>query len=224
MTFDTAGRGPASRGSRGRRGSRHPAEAAARSERKAAARQEELERDPEGVARELCLRLLTLQPRTRAQLREALRKRELPDDVAERVLDRLTDVRLVDDEAFADAWVQSRHAGRGLARRALSQELRQRGVAPETVSAAVEGLDAETEYETALALARRRARSSIGQPREVRLRRLAGLLARKGYPAGVATSVVRQVLGEEAAEMLDAAEADAGGPDSEFEADAPAGG
>src|SRR5690606_7567137 len=90
--------------------------------------------DPEAAAREICLRLLSASPRTRAQLADALRRKDIPDDVAERVLGRFTDVGLIDDEAFAQAWVQSRHTGRGLARRALAQELRHRGVADDTVT------------------------------------------------------------------------------------------
>ncbi|MFC7732812.1 regulatory protein RecX [Actinomadura keratinilytica] len=74
--------------------------------------------DPDGRvearAREICLRMLTAAPRTRAQLADALRRKKVPDEVAERVLGRFTDVGLIDDEAFAQAWVQSRHRGRGL--------------------------------------------------------------------------------------------------------------
>src|SRR6202020_3376559 len=76
--------------------------------------------DPEARARQVCLRLLTLAPRTRAQLADALRKRGIPDSVADEVLGRLADVGLIDDAAFARAWVESRHHSRGLAGRALS--------------------------------------------------------------------------------------------------------
>src|SRR5690348_9385137 len=88
--------------------------------------------DPVEVARALCLRLLTVAPRTRAQLAAALARRGVPAEAADAVLGRLTDVGLVDDQAFAAAWVSSRHLGRGLGRRALSAELRVRGVAGET--------------------------------------------------------------------------------------------
>lgn len=64
-------------------------------------------------ARAICLRLLTGTPRTRKQLADALRKREIPDDAAEEVLSRFEEVGLINDSAFADAWVESRHHGRG---------------------------------------------------------------------------------------------------------------
>jgi regulatory protein len=159
--------------------------------------------DPETVAREICLRLLTAMPRSRAQLADALRRKNVPDQVAERVLGRFADVGLIDDAAFSQAWVQSRHIGRGLARRALAAELRQRGVAAETVSAAVETLDSDQEETTARELIARRLAGTRGLDPAKRMRRLVGVLARKGYPAELAYRVVRETLAEEGAEVGD---------------------
>lgn len=146
------------------------------------------------MARTICLRLLTAAPRTRAQLAAALQRRNVPADAAEAVLDRLTGVGLVDDDAFAAAWVQSRHNGRGLSRRALAAELRQRGVPAATVEQAVETLDDEAEAIAARRLADRRLAATAGLPLDVRRRRALGILARKGYPAGLASRVVREAL------------------------------
>ncbi|WP_445528671.1 recombination regulator RecX [Streptomyces cyslabdanicus] len=148
-------------------------------------------------ARALCLRLLTGTPRTRKQLADALRKREIPDEAAEEVLSRFEEVGLIDDSAFADAWVESRHHGRGLARRALARELRTKGVDAALVDEAVGRLDAEQEEATARELVARKLRSTRGLDRDKRLRRLAGMLARKGYSEGLALRVVRQALEEE---------------------------
>ncbi|WUV82858.1 recombination regulator RecX [Streptomyces sp. NBC_01476] len=156
--------------------------------------------DPEEQARDLCLRLLTGTPRTRRQLADALRKREIPDEVAERVLERFQDVGLIDDQAFANAWVESRHRGRGLARRALAMELRQRGVDAELVSEAVELLEPDQEEQTARELVRRRLPGTRGLERDKRIRRLAGMLARKGYGEGLALRVVRDALAAEGAD------------------------
>nr|BFE87853.1 hypothetical protein GCM10020093_104540 [Planobispora longispora] len=143
--------------------------------------------DPQAVARAICLRLLTMSPRTRAQLAEALRKREVPDDAAEAVLERFSEVGLIDDEAFAAAWVSSRHAGRGLARRALASELRQRGVEEDTVKEAVEQLDPEQEVETARRLVARKllhpGAGARGEDAEARRHaRPQGLRSRPGLP------------------------------------------
>ncbi|MCS0605754.1 recombination regulator RecX [Streptomyces sp. LP11] len=153
--------------------------------------------DPAERARAICLRLLTGTPRTRKQLADALRKREIPDEVAEEVLSRFEEVGLIDDGAFADAWVESRHHGRGLARRALARELRTKGVDSALIDEAVGQLDSEQEEETARDLVARKLRATRGLDRDKRLRRLAGMLARKGYPEGLALRVVRQALEEE---------------------------
>jgi regulatory protein len=168
-----------------------PGAGGAASEPEQASRQES---DPESVARLICLRLLTAAPRTRAQLADALRRRGVPDNAAASVLARFAEVGLIDDAMFASTWVESRHAGRGLGRRALAAELNQRGVERADVQAAVDQLSPETELATARALVERKLASSVGQPAEVRVRRLAGMLARKGYAYGLAYRVVREAL------------------------------
>ncbi len=150
--------------------------------------------DPEAVARAICLRLLTMAPKTRAQLADALRKRDVPEEAANAVLERFSEVGLIDDEAFAAAWVSSRHTGRGLARRALAQELRRRGVAEETVKDAVGRLDPDEEAETARRLVDRKLAATRGVEPQARMRRLVGMLARKGYSPGLAFRVVREAI------------------------------
>jgi regulatory protein len=150
--------------------------------------------DPEEAARQICLRLLASAPRTRAQLASALRRRRVPDEIAEAVLGRFAEVRLIDDAAFARAWVETRHHGRGLARRALSAELRQRGVAADEVRAAVGSLGDADELATARRLVAKRIAASRGRPLPARVPHLVGILARKGYPAGLAYQVVREAL------------------------------
>ena len=114
------------------------------------------------------------------------------------MLDRYDEVGLIDDAAFAKAWVNSRHLSRGLARRALANELRQRGVDPELVDEALDELDGETEAATARALVDRKLRSMSGVPPEAVFRRLVAMLARKGYPAGVAIGAVKDALAAQA--------------------------
>lgn len=150
--------------------------------------------DPYETAREICLRQLSVRPRTRAELATALRRRGIDDQVSAAVLDRYDEVGLIDDAAFARAWVSSRHQGRGLARRALANELRQRGVDSELVTAALDDLDGETEAATARALVDRKIRTMGSAPPDAVFRRLVGMLARKGYPAGVAIGAVKDAL------------------------------
>jgi regulatory protein len=156
-------------------------------------------RDPYEQAREICLRQLSFRPRTRAELATALRKKEIDDDVAASVLERYTEVGLIDDVAFAKAWVSSRHHGRGLASRALANELRRKGVESEVVEEALDDLDGETEAATAKALVERKLRSMGSVPPDALFRRLVAMLARKGYPSGVVIGAVKDALAERAA-------------------------
>ncbi|WP_380567019.1 recombination regulator RecX [Streptacidiphilus jeojiensis] len=165
-------------------------------------------KDPVAQAKAICLRLLTGSSKTRKQLADAMRKREIPDDIAEQVLDRYEEVGLIDDSAFAGAWVESRHRGRGLARRALAMELRSRGVDNGVVAEAVAQLDPEREADTARELVERKLRSTRGLERQVRIRRLAGMLARRGYSEGLALRVVRAALDREQELELEQEEGD----------------
>ncbi|ROP32628.1 regulatory protein RecX [Couchioplanes caeruleus] len=163
------------------------------------------------LAREICLRQLAGRPRTRAELAKVLVRKEISEEVIAEVLDRYDEVGIIDDAAFARAWVSSRHHGRGLARRALANELRQRGVDAEVATEALETLDEDAEAATARALVDRKLRAATGTPDQI-FRRLVGMLARKGYPAGVAIRAVKDALAArdaEAAEFADQIDADA---------------
>ena len=151
--------------------------------------------DPEAVARIVCLRLLDQRARSRAELAGALAKRGVPDDAAGRVLDRFAEVGLIDDAALATALAEATHRERGLARRAVAAKLRQRGIDGEIVGAAVTLIDDDAERVRARELVDRKLRSLRGLAPDVQARRLVGLLARKGYPSGLAYDVVRAAVG-----------------------------
>jgi regulatory protein len=155
-------------------------------------------------AREICLRLLAVRARSRAELATALRRRGVADEVAEAVLDRLAAVGLVDDDAFAAAVISSARDNRGLARRGLAAELRRRGVDDEVATAALRTVDDAGEESVARELVTRRLRSMGGLDRPVRMRRLVAMLGRKGYPTDLAVRVVAGVLGPDDAAPLSA--------------------
>ncbi len=150
--------------------------------------------DAEEVARKILLDQLTGAARSRAELEGKLAKRQVPEQVAQRLLDRFEEVGLVDDTAFARSWVQSRQAGNGLARRALAHELRRKGIDDQVARDALDEVDPEDETEAARMLVRRKLRSVRRLDRATATRRLTGMLARKGHAAGVAFRVVREEL------------------------------
>ena len=142
-------------------------------------------------------------PLPRGRRRRARVGRLGPDAPDPELLDRFGEVGLIDDAAFAGQWVRSRHAHRGLGRRAIAVELRRKGVADDVAGEALAEVDAESEDRRARELVDRKLRSlAIGTPdqRATAARRLVGMLARKGYGAGTAYRVVRTALAEHGAD------------------------
>lgn len=153
----------------------------------------------EEQAHALCLRLLTARARTRAELSGQLVKRGYADDVITAVLHRLEAVGLVDDEDFAEQWVRSRQVNAGKGKRALAAELRLKGVADEVTDGALGGIDAGVERLRAEQLVERRLRREVlGEGDDLKvMRRLVGMLARRGYSQSVAVAVVTDALAAE---------------------------
>ena len=150
--------------------------------------------DPESVARKILLDQLTGQARTRKELADRLAKKLVPQEIADRLLDRFEEVGLIDDAAFARLWVDSRQSGKGLARRALAQELRRKGVADDVAREALDEVDPSDEETAARALVAKKIRSLTRFDDVTKTRRLVGMLARKGYPPGLAMGVVREAV------------------------------
>ena len=146
------------------------------------------------VARGICLRLLAIAPRPRAGLAQAMKRKEVPDDVAEGVLDWLTTVGLIDDVAYAHSFVRIKHRDRALSRTALRTELRRLGIDEESMAGAVETLDSEAERIRAAELIAKRVDAAMAVGALAAKRRLLGLLARRGYPADIAIPVVDQAI------------------------------
>ena len=154
------------------------------------------EPDPEAVARAIVLRQLSMAPRSRAQLERKLSQRGCDPEVAARVLDRMTEVGLVDDEAYAEMLVRSKQEMKGLARKALAHELRKQGIDPTTAEEALGHVDPSDERARAEQLVVKKLRAMTGLTPEVQARRLAGMLARKGYSGEVAWPVIRDAVND----------------------------
>ncbi len=150
--------------------------------------------DPEAVARKILLDALTGQARSRKELADKLASKLVPAEIAERLLDRFEEVGLIDDEAFARLWVSYRQPGKGLARRALAHELRRKGIDGDIAREVLDEVDPADEEEAARRLVRGKLRSVSRVDDMTATRRLVGMLARKGYPSGIAFAVVREEL------------------------------
>jgi len=175
------------------RSARHGADPAPGGER-ASLEPSDVPDDPHARARQICLRLLTTKARTRAELARALTRRGIDDEAAEDVLCRFSEVGLIDDVAFAQSYVHSGHTYRGLGRRALAAQLHRRGVDAETTGEAVAAVDGPAEEEMARTLVRRGLAGAGGSDEVATIRKLVGMLARRGYPEGLSYRVVRDEL------------------------------
>ncbi len=163
----------------------------------------EAARDPHAVARAIVLRQLENSPRTRSELAAKLGERGCDPAVAQEVLDRLTEVGLVDDAAYAEMYVRSKQVTRGLSRQALAHDLRRKGVPDDIASEVLDRVDSAYESERARDLVRARLPRLHGLDRDVQIRRLAGLLTRKGYASGLVTRVVLEELDRSAEHQRD---------------------
>ena len=159
--------------------------------------QQEREPDPhDDLARQIVLRQLAMAPRSRAELEAKLAQRDCPVDVAAAVLDRLTEVGLVDDEAYALTLVRSQQTGRGLAKRALARQLHNKGIEDDLADAALASISDADERDRARALVDKKLHAMHGFGIEVQTRRLAGMLARKGYSPSLTYAVIREAIAD----------------------------
>ncbi|MEA3551542.1 regulatory protein RecX [Pseudarthrobacter sp. C1] len=155
------------------------------------------------VAQSIVYRQLTASAKSRLQLAQKLAERNIPEDVAEAVLDRFQEARLINDADFADMWVRSRAQSRKLAKGALRRELTEKGIDQETAAAALEQLSDADEEAAARQLVERKLRPGTDlqdrAERDKAARRLASMLARKGYQPSQAFRIVNDVLESRAA-------------------------
>lgn len=157
----------------------------------------------ERLCRETALRLLSTRARSRHEIEENLRGKELPAEAITHVMDRFEEVGLIDDEAFAQAWVESRNRSKGYASARLAQELRRKGIAEEHIAAALAQLDGDELRTQAENLALKRLGHNDLPPdrygpdrkeREKVMRRIVSHLQRKGYAPGVCMAATRSAM------------------------------
>ena len=148
--------------------------------------------DPAERAREIAIRLLTHSPRSVAQLRERLLMREVEPEVVEEILERYQEVGLLDDPQLAATIARTRHLERSKSRRAVRQELQRKGFEPHDIDAALEHISDDDEHAVARELAFKRWGQLAGVDRDARVRRVVGMLGRRGYSPSLAFSLVRE--------------------------------
>ncbi|AKE39363.1 Regulatory protein RecX [Corynebacterium camporealensis] len=156
--------------------------------------------------RKRALGLLDQRSRSRHELKERLLRAEFPESVIDEVLDDLARVGLLNDAAFAHEWVRQRHGRRGKSARVLDRELQRKGVGQEERADALEQIDEADEEAMARKFAEKKARSVKSVPadraeRDKALRRIVGVLARRGYNEGMSLRLAKEALENRCAEL-----------------------
>jgi regulatory protein len=148
------------------------------------------------------LNYLSFRPRSREEVKRYLHRKETPAELIDRVLERLDQLELINDQAFAEFWIESRARFNPKGAQAIRSELRQKGVTREVVE---EMVDDEQDEERAHQAARKKAQSLIGQPdmdfKTFRLR-LGSFLQRRGFSYEIATRTIRELWQELGAEDM----------------------
>ena len=155
--------------------------------------EEESERDYAGAAMTIATNALAVRAKSRGELAAQLKRRGIPLDVAENVLDRLERSKLIDDLEFARVWSRTRLSSKKISKRVLAQELRKKEVADDLIAIALDEISTDDEYEAALQLGQSKARSLQNYAEDVRERRITSALARKGYNYSVISRVLREI-------------------------------
>ena len=155
--------------------------------------EEETERDYAGAAMTIATNALAMRAKSRGELAAQLKRRGIPLDVAEDVLDRLARSGLIDDLDFARQWSRSRLSSKKISKRVLAQELRKKEVADDLIAIALDEISVDDEYDAALQLGQRKARSLQSYADDVRERRITSALARKGYNYSIISRVLKEI-------------------------------
>ncbi len=149
--------------------------------------------DAQEQAYQRTLRYIGYRPRTEAEIRRYLQRRKVAEEHITAILARLRDLNLVDDAAFARAWVEDRITFRPRGRRALRAELRQKGLPEEAIAAVLEDIDEAT-------LAYQAAQKGLPRYRHLAWQafrqKMSAYLARRGFPYDIVRETVARVWHE----------------------------
>ena len=146
------------------------------------------------AAKQVLLRRLSNAPRTRKELAKDLKDKDISDEVANVALDRFEEVGLINDQALASNYVSSQHERKGLGKNALRQQLRAKGVSDDVALEAISQISDDQEFQAAFALACKKIRSLQRDDAKTQLRKIVGVLARKGYSSNLAFRVAKEVI------------------------------
>ncbi|UHA73868.1 regulatory protein RecX [Paenibacillus sp. 481] len=146
------------------------------------------------------LKYLQRKPRTRGEMAKHLSQKEYEEGIVIEVLDRLQQQLLVDDQAYAHQWTEQRLTRHYKGRRWIQHELKQKGVHEQHIASALEAVEPDQEWESALHAARKKWRQTSGEP-FIRKQKTTAFLMRRGYPLDMARRAAHSMEEEQNDEM-----------------------
>jgi regulatory protein len=154
-----------------------------------------LARDAVDRAVSAAMRALDQRMQTGRELRTRLMRKGFEPDTIDAALEKLTAYGYLNDERFAELWIENRLAHRPRGKRMLEQELRQKGIDREIVQETVGGMEID-DRAAALDVANKRLKSVQGLPPDEQKKKLTGILARRGFDYGTIKATLETVLAE----------------------------
>jgi len=152
--------------------------------------------DQNQIAKQVLLRRLSNAPRTRKELAQDLKNKKIEADIAQLALDRFEELGLINDQTYSENFVSTTHERRKLGKKALKQQLKSKGVSEEIANQAISQISEDDEFNAALALALKKIRSIQKDDPQTQIRKIVGLLARKGYSSSLSFQVAKEVINE----------------------------
>ena len=157
------------------------------------ARQESSTTDPAERARALAISMVDRAQRSSADLRAKLVAKDVEPNIADAIVARYIEVGLLNDKSLSAMIARTRQTERGQAPRVIAKELRRKGFSESDIASALEHITVDVQLESATALAASRWERMTGLDADVKARRLAAFLGRKGYPASMVFGLVRDL-------------------------------
>jgi len=158
--------------------------------------QDSEEIDQNQIAKQVLLRRLSNAPRTRKELAQDLKNKKIEADIAQVALDRFEELGLINDQTYSENFVSTTHERRKLGKKALKQQLKSKGVSEEIANQAISQISEDDEFNAALHLALKKFRSIQHDDPQSQIRKIVGLLARKGYSSSLSFQVAKEVIND----------------------------
>ncbi|MCR8630734.1 regulatory protein RecX [Paenibacillus radicis (ex Xue et al. 2023)] len=139
------------------------------------------------------VRLLASRLRSQHELANRLKQKGYEPPLIAATMDRLKQEQYIDDQLFADQLTKQRIQSQKKGRNWVKQELRQKGVKPEQITQALDQIDEDAEYRSALDLGAKKYHSEANKDVQKAKSKVMMFLQRRGYSLGTISRVMKTI-------------------------------